>query len=268
MGHGGITAEPELMYPEAAAFKSTRPPGSDDLAQYPTGYSYSGFALVGGQERNSQALAFPCLKIQIKGTQRGAQIWYMYPGSALLGRPLLNNDAHVVELLYRGFHVAPDHGAVLGVGLRRFDDGDNASIAPCGGRNGDNGFGQIAGVQLDLLAARSISVRRGSLACGAGSGSGSGWRDAQGQRIRADRKKGIFPRAGLMNVDVKAFGGQWNLLQLRALRVAYGGRSLSFFFGVDGGLGNALYGLLAPVARGRSEGQKQSHAQKFPGSRR
>ena len=41
-----ITAEPELMYPETAAFKSTRPPGSGDLAQCSTGYSYSGFALT------------------------------------------------------------------------------------------------------------------------------------------------------------------------------------------------------------------------------
>jgi hypothetical protein len=39
------TAKPELMYPETTAFKSTRPPGSGDLTQYSTGYSYSGFAL-------------------------------------------------------------------------------------------------------------------------------------------------------------------------------------------------------------------------------
>jgi hypothetical protein len=35
------------MYPGAAALKSTRPPGSGDLAQNLTGYSYSGFVLRG-----------------------------------------------------------------------------------------------------------------------------------------------------------------------------------------------------------------------------
>jgi hypothetical protein len=35
-----------LMYPEAAAFKLTRLPGSGDLQQNSTGYSYSGFALI------------------------------------------------------------------------------------------------------------------------------------------------------------------------------------------------------------------------------
>jgi hypothetical protein len=65
-----FTAEPELMYPETAALKSTRPPGSGpprtgscswgggsgDPAQYSTGYSYSGSALkrplrVGGLQQ-------------------------------------------------------------------------------------------------------------------------------------------------------------------------------------------------------------------------
>jgi hypothetical protein len=43
------------MYPEAAALKSTRPPGSGDLAQNLTGYSYSGFALIARRGRDLAA---------------------------------------------------------------------------------------------------------------------------------------------------------------------------------------------------------------------
>ncbi len=38
------SAEPESMFPESTEFKSTRPPGSGDLPQDPTGHSYSGSA--------------------------------------------------------------------------------------------------------------------------------------------------------------------------------------------------------------------------------
>jgi hypothetical protein len=43
-----IIAKPELLYTGATALKSTRPTGSGDLAQYSTGHTNSGFALVAG----------------------------------------------------------------------------------------------------------------------------------------------------------------------------------------------------------------------------
>ena len=41
-----VKAEPESMYPETTAFKSTRPSGSGDPEQNSTGHSYSGSALA------------------------------------------------------------------------------------------------------------------------------------------------------------------------------------------------------------------------------
>src|SRR3974390_2590667 len=46
MSRSDATAKPELLYPEATTFKSTRPAGSGDLDQKQTGHTYSGFALT------------------------------------------------------------------------------------------------------------------------------------------------------------------------------------------------------------------------------
>jgi len=56
-------------------------------------------------------------------------------------------------LLDDGFDVAADFWAVFGGGEGGLGDGDNAAIAPCGGRQGDEGLGEVGGTQHDLTAA-------------------------------------------------------------------------------------------------------------------
>ena len=145
--------------------------------------------------------------------------------------PLIDDEAEVVELLDDGFEVAADLGAVLGAGLGRLGDGDDAAIAPCAGRQGDEGLGEVGGAQLHLLAAGGLGAEHGSLADGAGVGVGQG--DAQVEGVGVDGEKGIGPRARLMHIHIHALGGQRDQGQGGALAVAEVGGGLS------GGLGLA-----------------------------
>ena len=141
---------------------------------------------------------------------------------ALPRRPLFDDHAEVVELADDGFDVAADHGAVFGRGRGGFGDGDHAAIGPRAGRNGGDGFAEIGEAQLELLAARGRRAEHGSLPYRAGVGIGQN--DAQRERVGADRKKRIGPRSRVVDIDIEAFGGQRDQLELGALLVALGGR--------------------------------------------
>ena len=127
-------------------------------------------------------------------------------GKTLARGPLFDDDAEVVELLDGGFEVAANLGAVLAAGQGRLGDGDDAAIAPCAGRQGDQGLGEVGGAQLHLLAAGGLGAEHGSLAHGAGVGVGEG--DAQVEGAGIDREEGIGPRARLMHIHIHALGGQ------------------------------------------------------------
>ncbi len=57
-GRASTKAKPEMLYPEATAFKSTRPTGSGDLGQHSTRHTFSGFAV-------SAAIRFSVLALQV-----------------------------------------------------------------------------------------------------------------------------------------------------------------------------------------------------------
>ena len=150
-------------------------------------------------------------------------------------------------------------GRSLGAGRGRFGDGDHAAIAPSAGRDGDDGLVEVGEAQLEFLSASGLGAEQGSLADRAGIGVGQ--KDAKGDDVGADGKKWVGPRGGVVDIDVKALGGQRNLVKLGALGVALGGGGLGLMLGFFGVLGNALDGLLFFVAGNEREGQKQSHRQ-------
>lgn len=117
--------------------------------------------------------------------------------------PLIDDEAEVVKLLDEGFDVAADFWAVFGAGLGGLGDGDDATIAPCGGRQGDEGLGEVGGTQLHLLAAGGLGAEHGSLADGAGIGVCEC--DAEVEGVGVDGEKGIDPGAGLAHIDIHAF---------------------------------------------------------------
>ena len=162
-------------------------------------------------------------------------------------------------MLDDGFYVAADFGAVLGAGLGGLGDGDDASIAPCGGGQGDEGLNEVGGAQLHLLAAGGFGAEHGSLADGAGVGVGES--DAEVEGVGVDGEKGICPGGGLMHIYIHAFGGQGDEGQGGALAFAeVGGRlggGLGLALGVDGVLGDSDDGLLFAVAGEERHGEEQ-----------
>jgi len=184
----------------------------------------------------------------------------------LAAGPLFDNDAEVSELLDGGLNVAADFGAVCGCGKGGLGDGDDASVAPCRGRDGDDGLGEVCGVQLEFLAAGGLRAEHGSLAYGAGVGVGDG--DAENDDIRTDGEEGIGPGGRLMDIDIEALGGQRNEVKLGSLLVALSGRGLYLVLGVDGGLSDAYDGLLFLVASDNGDGQEKGEGEKALDSRR
>jgi len=106
-------------------------------------------------------------------------------------------------LLDDGFDVAADFGAVFGAGEGGLGDGDDAAIAPCGGRQGDEGLDEVGGAQLHLAASGGLGAEHGSLANGAAVGVGEC--DAEVEGVGVDGEKGIEPGAGLAHIDIHAF---------------------------------------------------------------
>lgn len=159
-----------------------------------------------------------------------------------------------------GFDIATDLGAVFSGCEGRLRHGDYAAIAPCAGRQGDEGFGQVGGAQLNLLAAGGLRPQHASLPQGAGVGVDEG--DAQIERIGVDGKEGIGPCAGLMDVDIEAFCRQRDAGKIGTLAVDFRGCGLGFEFGVERGLSDVGHGLLFLVASDKGEGQQQGNRRK------
>ena len=132
----------------------------------------------------------------------------------LVGRPLIDDDAEVVELLDDGFDIAAEPWAVALVGAGGFGYSDYAAIMPRAGRESDERLRQIGGANLKLLAASAFGTEHGSLADGTGVGVRKG--DAHTDEIHVDGEERIAPRAGFVNVDVHALGGERNLGELTA----------------------------------------------------
>ena len=166
--------------------------------------------------------------------------------SALPRRPLLNNHAKVVELADNSFHIAADHAAVFGRGGRRFGDRDDTAVGPRACRNGDDCLIEIGQTQLEFLATGCLRAEQSSLPQWAGIRVRQN--NAQRQRVGADRKKGISPRSGVVDVDIEALGGQRNLIQVSALLVTLGSSGLGLVLGLGGVLGHADDGLFFLVA--------------------
>lgn len=165
---------------------------------------------------------------------------------ALAGGPLFDDDAEVVELLDDGFDVAANAGAILEACLGRLGDGDDAAIAPGSGRQRDEGFDQVTGTDDDFLAAGSLRTEHGSLAHRAGIGIRHD--DAKIESVYVHGDKRIEPGTGLMDIDVKALGGQGDSGKSVTLLVTLCRLGLSLLFNCDGCFGNTGDCLLFLVA--------------------
>jgi len=155
--------------------------------------------------------------------------------------PLFNYDAEVVELLDDGFDVAANAGTIFGSGLRRLRDSDDAAVTPRSGRQSQKRFGEIGETDDHLLAASRFRAEHGSLPDGAGIRIGHD--DAKVQGIGIDGDEGIHPGAGLVHINIEAFGGQRDAGEDNALLVALSGVSLgsrlSLLFCSYGGFSDA-----------------------------
>ena len=96
-------------------------------------------------------------------------------------RPLIDDDAQIVQLLDGLFDGAAELGAVLGIGGWGLCNRDHASVAPGTGRDRRHGLAEVRGSDLRLLTVRGNGPLRGSLS---GGGRGGVWRhNAELQRL-------------------------------------------------------------------------------------
>lgn len=70
-----------------------------------------------------------------------------------------------------------------------------------------------------------------------------------------------MPGCGVVDINIKAFGGQRNLLKLRAFLIALGGGSLSLVLRLLGVFGHAFNRLLFLVTGAETESQEERDAQ-------
>ena len=173
--------------------------------------------------------------------------------------PLLDDNAKIVELLNGGLDIAADLDAIFAGGFRGFGHGDHTAVPPGAGRNSDYSPGQIGGAQLELLAPRRLGAKQRSLSNWAGIGVSQN--DPKGKGVGADRKKGIGPLGRIVDIDIKALGGQRDLGELGPLLVALGCGGLDFFFCIDRILSHTLDSLLFLVTRNENKRKKQEQGQ-------
>ncbi len=172
---------------------------------------------------------------------------------ALPRRPLFNDHALIVELADDGFNIAADHGAVVGRGGGGFDYSDDTAVVPCACRDGGHCLVEIGEAQRELLAPRGRGAKHASFTGWAGILVGQN--DAESEHVGADGKKWIGPSRRVMDIDIKALGGQRDQVELGSLLVVLVGRGLGLVLSLGGVFGHALDGLFLFVAGGEREGQ-------------
>jgi hypothetical protein len=158
-----------------------------------------------------------------------------------------------------GFNVAAHGGAFSGRGSGRFGDGDDAAIGPCLGRDGAHGLIEIGQTDLHLLPSCSGGAKQGSRSSGIGVRVRED--DAKRDGVGIDNEEWILPFAGIMDIDVEAFGREWNLIELGALLVALGGGRLGLVLGSFRVFGNSRDGLLFFVTGDERQGQEKRRGQ-------
>ena len=161
-------------------------------------------------------------------------------------RPLFNDHAEVVELTDDGFEVAANSWAVFRRRGGGFRDRDYSAIGPCSGGNGGDGSVEVGEMQLQLLPPCRHGTKQRSLPHGAGVGISQN--DAQSNGVSANHEEGICPLRGVVDINVEALGGQWNLVKLGAFLVPLLCRLVRPMLGVYSVLFHSDNGTLFPMA--------------------
>jgi len=174
---------------------------------------------------------------------------------ALPRGPFLHHQAQVVQVLDGGFEVAADLRPVFSWSLGQLGDGDHAAVVPCAGGDGNDGFIEIGGPQLQFLATCAFWPKNRALAYVAGVCIGQ--QDAESEVLRAHDEKGIRPPRGFVDIDIKALGGQRNLLKLCAVQVELAFFGLCLLFGFNRVLRYSFNGALFFAASQKSDGKQQ-----------